>query len=127
VFFLLLLCSYYHGAVGALLVYDISRRQTFEHITGWLKEIRDYADPHVVIMLVGNKCDLRHLRSVTVEEAKQFAVDNHLFFIETSALHSTNVEIAFQASVHGFFLLPPFLSSMQSTRNSCERHTGTLK
>lgn len=62
----------------------------------WLKELRDHADSNIVIMLVGNKCDLRHLRAVPTEEAKQFATENGLSFIETSALDSTNVEQAFQ-------------------------------
>jgi Ras-related protein Rab-11A len=65
--------AYYRGAVGALLVYDISKHQTFENVTRWLKELRDHADSNIVIMLVGNKSDLRHLRAVPTEDAKQFA------------------------------------------------------
>jgi hypothetical protein len=51
--------------VGALLVYDISKHITFENVERWLKELRDHADANIVIMLVGNKSDLRHLRFVT--------------------------------------------------------------
>ena len=65
--------AYYRGAVGALLVYDISKHQTYENVTRWLRELRDHADSNIVIMLVGNKSDLRHLRAVPTEEAKQFA------------------------------------------------------
>lgn len=65
--------AYYRGAVGALLVYDISKHQTYDNVTRWLKELRDHADANIVIMLVGNKSDLRHLRAVPTEEAKQFA------------------------------------------------------
>ena len=65
--------AYYRGAVGALLVYDISKHQTYENVTRWLKELRDHADSNIVIMLVGNKSDLRHLRAVPTDEAKQFA------------------------------------------------------
>lgn len=65
--------AYYRGAVGALLVYDISKHQTYENVNRWLKELRDHADSNIVIMLVGNKSDLRHLRAVPTEEAKQFA------------------------------------------------------
>ena len=65
--------AYYRGAVGALLVYDISKHQTYENVTRWLKELRDHADASIVIMLVGNKSDLRHLRAVSTDEAKQFA------------------------------------------------------
>ncbi|TLD06285.1 uncharacterized protein PgNI_08162 [Pyricularia grisea] len=88
--------AYYRGAVGALLVYDISKHQTYENVTRWLKELRDHADANIVIMLVGNKSDLRHLRAVPTEEAKAFASENHLSFIETSAFDASNVELAFQ-------------------------------
>ncbi|XP_075252391.1 ras-related protein Rab-11B-like [Convolutriloba macropyga] len=87
--------AYYRGAVGALLVYDIAKHMTYENVERWLKELRDHADSNIVIMLVGNKSDLRHLRSVPTEESKHFAEQNNLSFIETSALDSTNVEQAF--------------------------------
>jgi len=88
--------AYYRGAVGALLVYDIAKHSTYVNVTRWLKELRDHADANIVIMLVGNKADLRHLRAVPTEEAKQFATENGLSFIETSALDASNVEQAFQ-------------------------------
>jgi len=88
--------AYYRGAVGALLVYDIAKHITYENVERWLKELRDHADANIVIMLVGNKSDLRHLRAVPTEEAKAFAERNELSFIETSALDSTNVEVAFR-------------------------------
>lgn len=69
-------CRYYRGAVGALLVYDISKHITYENVVRWLKELRDHADSNIVIMLVGNKSDLRHLRAVPTEEAKAFAGKN---------------------------------------------------
>ena len=55
--------------MGALLVYDISKHVTFENVERWLKELRDHADNNIVIMLVGNKSDLRHLRAVSTDEA----------------------------------------------------------
>jgi len=88
--------AYYRGAVGALLVYDIAKHLTYENVERWLNELRDHADQNIVIMLVGNKSDLRHLRAVPTDEAKAFAERNNLSFIETSALDSTNVETAFQ-------------------------------
>ncbi|WEW56369.1 Rab GTPase ypt31 [Emydomyces testavorans] len=97
--------AYYRGAVGALLVYDISKHQTYENVTRWLKELREHADSNIVIMLVGNKSDLRHLRAVPTEEAKQFASDNNLSFIETSALDASNVELAFQNILTGMYPL----------------------
>ena len=65
--------SYYRGAVGALLVYDITKHLTYESVERWLKELYDHADPHIVVMLVGNKTDLGAERSVPTEEAKDFA------------------------------------------------------
>ncbi|KAI8906270.1 ras family-domain-containing protein [Gorgonomyces haynaldii] len=88
--------AYYRGAVGALLCYDISTHKTFESVERWLKELRDHADSSIVIMLVGNKSDLKHLRAVPTEEAKEFANTNSLSFIETSAMDGANVETAFQ-------------------------------
>ncbi len=59
--------------MGALLVYDIAKHLTYENVERWLKELRDHADNNIVIMLVGNKSDLRHLRAVPTDEAKIFA------------------------------------------------------
>src|SRR5438045_7815439 len=91
-----MLCSlihrYYRGAVGALLVYDIAKHVTYENVERWLRELRDHADQNIVIMLVGNKSDLRHLRAVPTDEAAAYAERNQLSFIETSALDSTHVE-----------------------------------
>ncbi|XP_041797481.1 ras-related protein Rab-25b [Chelmon rostratus] len=87
--------AYYRGAVGALLVYDITKHLTYESVERWLKELYDHADPHIVVMLVGNKTDLESERSVPKEEAQDFAEKNSLLFLETSALDSTNVEAAF--------------------------------
>ncbi|KAM6910187.1 RAB11a, member RAS oncogene family, like [Xenentodon cancila] len=88
--------AYYRGAVGALLVYDIAKHLTYENAERWLKELQDHADSNIVIMLVGNKSDLRHLRAVPTDEAKGFAEKHGLSFLETSALDSSNVELAFQ-------------------------------
>tara|TARA_B100000524_G_scaffold205091_1_gene107091 strand:- start:282 stop:710 length:429 start_codon:yes stop_codon:yes gene_type:complete len=62
----------------------------------WLKELRTHADPSIVVMLVGNKCDLKHLQAVLTDDAKSFAESNNLAFIETSALDATNVDLAFE-------------------------------
>lgn len=78
-----------------MLVYDVTRHVTFENLERWLKELRDHTDSNIVIMLAGNKADLRHLRAVSTEDAKAFAEREKSFFMETSALESTNVENAF--------------------------------
>ncbi|KAF7835994.1 ras-related protein RABA4c-like [Senna tora] len=87
--------AYYRGAIGALLVYDITKHDTFDHVERWLEELRMHSDKNILVMLVGNKCDLGSLRAVPVEEAKELAQRQGLFFMETSALDSTNVEPAF--------------------------------
>ena len=73
--------SYYRGAVGALLVYDIAKHLTYENVERWLRELRDHADQNIVIMLVGNKSDLRHLRAVPTDEAKNFSGRSFHFYV----------------------------------------------
>lgn len=95
--------AYYRGAVGALLVYDITKQVTFDNITRWLHELREHADSKIVIMLVGNKADLKHLRAVTVESASEFSENEALSFIETSALDGNKVEEAFNTVLKEIF------------------------
>ena len=78
-----------------------AKHLTYENVERWLRELRDHADANIVIMLVGNKSDLRHLRAVPTDESKAFAEKNTLSFIETSALDSTNVETAFHNILTG--------------------------
>lgn len=87
--------SYYRGAAGALLVYDISSRETYNALTNWLTDARTLASPNIVIVLVGNKKDLDADREVTFMEASRFAQENELSFLETSALTGENVEEVF--------------------------------
>lgn len=88
--------AYYRGAVGALLVYDVTKKETFADVEKWLTELRDHADSKIVIMLTGNKCDLQHLRSVSTQDAEIYAAKEDLLFLETSALNSVNIDTAFQ-------------------------------
>ncbi|KAF7491786.1 Ras-related protein Rab-2A [Sarcoptes scabiei] len=87
--------SYYRGAAGALLVYDITRRETFNHLTTWLEDARQHSNSSMVIMLIGNKCDLDSRREVRREEGEAFAREHGLIFMETSAKTAANVEEAF--------------------------------
>ncbi|KAI5641528.1 ras family domain-containing protein [Phthorimaea operculella] len=87
--------SYYRGAAGALMVYDITRRSTYNHLSSWLTDTRNLTNPSTVIFLIGNKSDLDAQRDVTYEEAKQFADENGLMFVEASAKTGQNVEEAF--------------------------------
>ncbi|KAJ3609103.1 hypothetical protein NHX12_023629 [Muraenolepis orangiensis] len=107
--------EYYRGAVGALLVYDISKHLTYESAERWLKELYDHADPHIVVMLVGNKSDLDSHRTVPTEEARDFAEKRDLMYMETSALDSTNVESAFNEVLKG---IHKKVASKEVTRGS---------
>ncbi|XP_074306875.1 ras-related protein RABA5c-like [Silene latifolia] len=88
--------AYYRGAVGALIVYDITRGTTFDSITRWLEELNTHSDTTVAKMLVGNKYDLDDIRAVTIDQGKSLAEEHGLFFMETSAKDSTNVKTAFE-------------------------------
>lgn len=89
--------SYYRGATGALLAFDITRRATFEHVITWLSDLRTHADPNIAVALVGNKADLAETRQVSTEEAQQWADENGVLFVEASAKTGDNVEEAFEA------------------------------
>ncbi|PWA87389.1 RAB GTPase [Artemisia annua] len=87
--------SYYRGALGAMLVYDITRQGTFDNIKKWLHELREFGDRDMVIVLVGNKTDLVDLREVDVEDGQKLAQLENLCFMETSAKDNLNVEDVF--------------------------------
>jgi Ras-related protein Rab-2A len=114
--------SYYRGAAGCLLVYDVTSRPSasfyccflsafpfsrrrhrlpgFEHARTWLADVRAHADPHLTCILVGNKNDLAsERRQVQTEEGQQWAQDEGLLFVEASAKSGINVEAAFEAAV----------------------------
>ncbi|KAK3125106.1 hypothetical protein QOZ80_7BG0600030 [Eleusine coracana subsp. coracana] len=86
---------YYRGAAAAILVYDITRRETFDHVTRWLKDAEKLAPANVTIMLIGNKCDLSDRRAVSYEEGERFAKEHGLIFLESSAKTAQNVDEAF--------------------------------
>ena len=96
--------GHYRAAVGALLVYDMTDRDTFEQLDHWLKELRDNCSEHCQIALVANKEDLvledPMSRQVTIDEAKQYAEKNQLlFFGETSAKDDKNIKETFEGLV----------------------------
>mmetsp|Transcript_25862 Transcript_25862/g.28753 ORF Transcript_25862/g.28753 Transcript_25862/m.28753 type:complete len:209 (-) Transcript_25862:109-735(-) len=87
--------SYYRGAHGIIIVYDVTDPLSFTNVKQWLQEIDRYACEDVNKLLVGNKCDLQTKRSVEASTAKEFADSLGIPCIETSAKNATNVEEAF--------------------------------
>ncbi|KAM9953633.1 hypothetical protein ACTFIR_008719 [Dictyostelium discoideum] len=87
--------SYYRGSAGVALVYDVTNRESYNHITNWLSDVKSLASPDVTIILVGNKADLTEQREVTFLEASRIAQENGLLFMETSALTGEGVEEMF--------------------------------
>ena len=87
--------SYYRGAHGIIVVYDVTDQESFHNVKQWLNEIDRYANENVNKMLVGNKCDLTTKKVVNTDDAKAYAETVGIPFLETSAKDSTNVEQAF--------------------------------
>jgi len=88
---------YYRGAASAIVVYDITNRQSFVRAKSWVKELQRQGNPNIVIALAGNKLDLQDQRKVEVDEAKSYADDNGIMFMETSAKTNHNVTELFKA------------------------------
>ncbi|XP_002046402.3 ras-related protein Rab-43-like [Drosophila virilis] len=90
--------SYYRANNGVIIVYDITKRSTFANLQKWIEEVRRYTASNVLIILIGNKCDLEAEREVDFEEARQMCqyIPEILFVMETSAKENTNVEDAFR-------------------------------
>lgn len=86
---------YYRGASAAIVVYDITNKDSFNGAKSWVKELQRRGDPNVVIALAGNKADLEHKRAVEVEEAAAYAQENNIFHLETSAKNAKNVKELF--------------------------------
>lgn len=87
--------SYYRGAHGIIVVYDVTDMESFNNVKQWLQEIERYACENVNKLLVGNKSDLTTKKSVDYTTAKEYADSLHIPFLETSAKNATNVEQAF--------------------------------
>jgi len=88
--------SYYRNAQAIFLVYDITRRESFENVTNWVRQVQQNAKEDVERMLIGNKCDMEEQRQVAKERGKQLAMEFGMPFLETSAKTGENVEEAFR-------------------------------
>ncbi|XP_032809455.1 ras-related protein Rab-8A [Petromyzon marinus] len=87
--------AYYRGAMGIMLVYDITNEKSFENIKNWIRNIEEHASADVEKMILGNKCDMNERRQVTRERGEKLAIEYGIKFMETSAKASINVEEAF--------------------------------
>jgi small GTP-binding protein len=96
--------NYYKGALGALLVFDVTRPGTFKNMERWYNEIKQHANENIVLLLIGNKSDLRAdgpSEEVRVEDAKAFAQSHGMAYMETSAKSGSQVNEAFEKLVRG--------------------------
>lgn len=96
--------AYYRGAKGAMIVYDMTRPETFDNVDKWFNEIREFGEKNVQLLLVGNKSDLKHLRQVNNGKAMEKAETLGIALMETSALDSTNVEGAFKKLINEVYV-----------------------
>ena len=95
--------AYYKGSKGAFVVYDITRRDTFESADRWINDLKVTADPKINIILIGNKCDLEDKREVLKEQGEEKAKSFDCAFFETSALKGDNIDKGFEMMVNEIF------------------------
>ena len=88
--------TYYKGAKGALVVYDITRKETFDSVDRWISEVLNSGDKNMTMLLIGNKCDLDNQRQVTKEQGEEKAKAFKVAFLETSASSGENLDVAFE-------------------------------
>ena len=91
--------AYYKGAKGAIVVYDITRKETFTNIDKWIGELKTCGNENVFILLIGNKMDLKDERQVSEEEVSQKSEELKIAYCETSALEGYNIDYAFDTVV----------------------------
>ena len=92
--------AYYKGAKGAFIVYDITRKESFDNVTKWAEQLKSTADKNLTIIIVGNKTDLEDQRQVTSEEGQNKANELESAFIETSALSGSNLDKGFEMMIN---------------------------
>ncbi|KAK8890953.1 hypothetical protein M9Y10_028154 [Tritrichomonas musculus] len=91
--------GYYRGAAGALIVFDLTSRDSFNSVERWYQDLKEIASSDVVTALIGNKNDLEDKRDVTYEEAKQYADEHGMKYFETSAKTGDSVPAAVTETV----------------------------
>ena len=96
--------AYYKGAHGALVVYDITRKSSFDSVEKWLSDLKNNGEEKMVIMAIGNKCDMVNERVISTEDGEAKAQRNNIAFLETSALNATNVAKAFDELIQKLYV-----------------------
>ncbi|XP_050008900.1 ras-related protein Rab-22A isoform X1 [Alexandromys fortis] len=86
---------YYRGSAAAIIVYDITKEETFSTLKNWVRELRQHGPPSIVVAIAGNKCDLTDVREVMERDAKDYADSIHAIFVETSAKNAININELF--------------------------------
>ena len=119
-----MITTYYKGAKGALLVYDITRKNTFDNIDHWLKELISINSNKICLSLIGNKSDLSLLRQVSKEKAMEKANKYGIKFYETSALDSTNIKHAFEDLIKEIYIKTK--SGFYSNNNESNKYSFGL-
>ena len=109
--------AYYRGAHGAIIVYDITKYKSFEHVDHWFEEISQFGNNEISIILIGNKADLINFRSVSENEGKELAKSKNFLFIETSALDNYNIDDAFNQLVIQIYQNYTLKEQMESSKN----------
>ncbi|MEJ1279180.1 hypothetical protein NN561_010109 [Cricetulus griseus] len=104
---------YYRGSAAAIIVYDITKEETFSTLKNWVRELRQHGPPSIVVAIAGNKCDLTDVREVMERDAKDYADSIHAIFVETSAKNAININELFIEIKHS--RLPNGGSSYPST------------
>ena len=91
--------SYYRGAHGVIVVYDVTEQASFDHLEQWMKDVDLYSGEEVTKLLIGNKDDMPAKKVVDPEQAREFAKEHQMLFMEASAMKATNVSAAFRLLV----------------------------
>ena len=95
--------TFYKQSQGMIICFDLTKRKTFESVRRWIVAVSTNCDANVATLLVGNKCDLEHERTVSKEEGEQLAAENNMLYFETSARDGTNVDQAFIEMIDGIY------------------------
>ena len=95
--------AYYRGAKGAFIVYDITRKNTFENIDRWVTDLKTNGDQNISIVLIGNKTDLEEKREVQKDEGIKKSEEYKTAFLETSALNGDNIDKAFDELIEQIY------------------------